>query len=79
MKASKFNKICPKKLKKQIVDFNCFKVLNKNSSNSTDALVASISCVYRFSANDTILKVIFSKNDNNLLRNYCQNKLVKIR
>ncbi|MDE6501880.1 MAG: hypothetical protein K2L10_07315 [Ruminococcus sp.] len=35
--------------------------------------------VYRYSANDRILRNIFLKNDNVELRNYCQNNLTKIR
>ena len=35
--------------------------------------------VYRFSANDVILRIIFLKHDNVKLRNYCQNNLTKIR
>ena len=35
--------------------------------------------VYRYSANDVILRIIFLKNNINELRNYCQNNLVKIK
>ena len=35
--------------------------------------------VYRYSADDVILRIIFSKNDNDELRNYCQNNLVRIK
>ncbi len=35
--------------------------------------------VYRFSANDTILRDIFLENDNNELINYCNNNLVLIK
>ncbi len=35
--------------------------------------------VYRFSANDVILRIIFLNNNINTLRNYCQNNLVQIK
>lgn len=35
--------------------------------------------VYRFSANDMILRQIFLKNDDEDLRNYCQNNLIRIK
>ncbi len=35
--------------------------------------------VYRYSADDVILRIIFSKNDNDELRNYCQSNLLEIK
>ena len=35
--------------------------------------------IYRFSANDVILRIIFLKHDNVKLRNYSQNNLVRIK
>lgn len=35
--------------------------------------------VYRFSANDVILRIIFLNNNINTLKNYCQNNLVQIK